>query len=186
MKKEIRILGIDDGAFDFCSRDILVIGAVLRGNREIDGVLSCHIEKDGMDSTEKLIKMVKNSKYFCQLRAIMLQGSTLGGFNVVDLQEVSEKTKLPVISIFRRKPDEQKVWKALRYFPSGRKKFDIFKNGGRVYNFGKIYFQVAGATEGRAKQIIQKTLLKSNVPEPVRVAHLIASGISTGESTKRV
>ena len=186
MKKEIRILGIDDGCFTFFSKSVLVVGVVMRGNCEIDGILSCSIKKDGFDSTEKLIHLVRNSKHFGQLRAIMINGSTLGGFNVVDINALSKEAGLPVISVFRKKPNDQKILKTLYRFPQGRKKYLVFKKAGEVHEFKGIYFQVSSADKNKTQEIINKSLLKSKIPEPVRVAHLIASGVTAGKSTKRV
>jgi endonuclease V-like protein UPF0215 family len=42
----------------------------------------------------------------------------------------------------------------------------------------KIYMQICGILEEDAKKILQLTSTRSNIPEALRVAHLIASGIS--------
>ena len=42
----------------------------------------------------------------------------------------------------------------------------------------KIYFQTIGVTEKDAKKIIRLTSTRSNIPEVLRVAHIVASGIS--------
>jgi hypothetical protein len=186
MKDEIRVLGIDDGYFlKQQKQSVLVVGAVLRGNRELDGVLSCSIEKDGKDATRKLSELVNNSKYKGQLRAIMTNGITMAGFNVLDLQELSRKTCLPVLSVIRKKPDHKKIERALDNFSDGNDRLALIKKAGEIYSHKSIYFQKAGLTDRRAREIIDKTILKSNIPEPIRIAHLIASGVTYGQSTKR-
>jgi endonuclease V-like protein UPF0215 family len=42
----------------------------------------------------------------------------------------------------------------------------------------KIYLHVAGAFVDDAEKIVRLTSTRSNIPEALRVAHLIASGIS--------
>ncbi|MDH5460232.1 MAG: DUF99 family protein [Candidatus Bathyarchaeota archaeon] len=42
-----------------------------------------------------------------------------------------------------------------------------------------MYMQISGILEEDARKILQLTSTRSNIPEALRVAHLIASGIST-------
>ena len=54
MKKEIRILGIDDAPFDkFNDKESLIIGTLFRGGSSIDGIMSTKATVDGIDSTGK-------------------------------------------------------------------------------------------------------------------------------------
>ena len=45
-------------------------------------------------------------------------------------------------------------------------------------NRAKTYMQISGICEEEAREILQKISTRSDVPEALRVAHLIASGIS--------
>jgi endonuclease V-like protein UPF0215 family len=45
-----------------------------------------------------------------------------------------------------------------------------------------IYFQFIGMDVEQAKEIITISTIRGVIPEPIRVAHLIASGITRGES----
>jgi hypothetical protein len=187
MKDEIRVLGVDDGYFLKNKKGkVLVVGAVMRGNRELEGVISCFVENDGMDATEKLIRMVNRSKHRGQLRYIMTNGLTLAGFNVLDIRELSKKTRLPVLSVIRRKPDFKSITEALGHFADKRTRLALLDKAGDIYSHKRIYFQAAGLRQSEAKELIDKMLWKSHIPEPIRVAHLIASGVTYGESTKRV
>jgi len=186
MKDEIRVLGIDDGYFlKHRGKKVLVVGAILRGNKDLEGVISCHITKDGSDSTKRLIELVNSSKHRNQLRYMMTNGTTLGGFNILDINELYEKTRVPVLAVLRKRPNRQKVGRALDHFPDKRKRLDKIRKAGQIYSHGRLYFQMAGLSEREAKELIDKTVKIGNLPEPVRVAHLIASGVTYGESTKR-
>ena len=81
MKKEIRILGIDDAPFSFGQEKVTVIGVVMRGNSYIEGVLKAEIEVDGIDATPTIINLINRTRYRKQLKVIMLDGIALGGFN---------------------------------------------------------------------------------------------------------
>jgi hypothetical protein len=145
MKDEIRVLGIDDGYFlKHGDKKVLVVGAVLRGNHGLEGVLSCYIDKDGTDSTKRLISLVNSSKHKNQLRYMMTNGTTLGGFNLLDISELYRKTRVPVLAVLRKKPDQQKVERALSHFPDKRKRLERLdgtrgKRADRKDNQGKQY-----------------------------------------------
>lgn len=74
IKSEIRVLAIDDSAL--IDDQILIVGAFFRGGDWLDGVMRTHVTRDGMDSTEAIVEMVKSSKHFGQIRVIMLDGVT--------------------------------------------------------------------------------------------------------------
>jgi len=63
MKKEIRILGIDDAPFNkFKDRNTFIVGVVYRGGQFMDGVLSARIRVDGNNSTKKIAEMVNSGE----------------------------------------------------------------------------------------------------------------------------
>lgn len=194
IKKEIRILGIDDAPFNNLynvTTDVLVVATVFRGGSYMDGLLSCHIKKDGADSTKKLIALIKKTKHLDQLQCIMINGIALGGFNVIDIQELSKKTKLPVIIIIRHKPNFNKIIKALKNADkrNASRKIELMKKAGTIYPLllknKKIYFQMANISKKRAQEIIKLSSTHGAIPEPLRIAHIIASGIVLGESHGR-
>ena len=190
IKKEIRILGIDDAPFDKTKkkRKVLVVGTVFRGGEFLDGVLSTKITQDGKDSTSQLVKIIKKSRHLQQLQCIMLDGIALGGFNVVDINELLEKTNLPVIVIMRKLPNMKEIEDALKLIHQ-ESKMDLIKKAGKIYrlkiNGKNIYFQKAGINEELVEKIIKTSTTHSLIPEPLRISHLIATGIVLGESRGR-
>jgi len=190
ISKEYRILGIDDGHFSKEDKTVVVIGTIFRGGDWMDGILSTRVDIDGTNSTDQLIKLIKQTKHFDQLRCIMINGIALGGFNVVDIQKLGDKTKLPVIVIVRKKPDFKRIKIALKKAGTPEK-FSLMIKAGEVYCTSvkdrEVCFQITGIGKGNAERIIKMSATRSLVPEPLRAAHLIASGITTtGENTKRV
>jgi endonuclease V-like protein UPF0215 family len=184
IKKEIRIIAWDDCAFRFSQKRVLIVGAIFRGGLFLDGLLSTRIVKDGLDATDRIASSVLSSRHYDQLSLIMLDGITLAGFNLVDIKELNRKTKLPVIVVQRKKPDMTKFKNTLRIFRDYKKRLSIVKKAGRFFSFGKqskIFYQKSGISNEKAEEILKITCTRSNLPEPVRVAHLIASGLS-GES----
>lgn len=182
MKREIRVVGIDDASFDkFRDRQVLVIGTFFRGGDFIDGILSAKAKVDGNDSTAKISRMINRSKFRPQLQAIFLDGIAVGGFNVVDVRALSRKTKLPVIVVIRKYPDFRKIKAALTKLKM-KDKIKLIESAGKPIKLGRIYVQLTGITPERAKRMLDLTCTHSYLPEPIRIAHLIGQGIAMGES----
>ncbi len=189
IKKEIRILGIDDSNFTRDDREVLVVGALLRGGFWIDGVVSTYVERDGLDATEKITSMILKARYK-DLRAIMLKGITLAGFNLIDIEKLSHATGLPVVVVMRKMPDLTSIEMALTNLKDREKRIEIIKKAGQIYQGvvqekSDIYFQFKGIDEEDARELIRISSMHSNIPEPLRVSHIIATGVVRGESTKK-
>lgn len=182
MKKEIRLLGIDDAPFNkFKDKKTLIVGVFFRGGSIVDGVLSEVVEVDGTDSTAKIIGMVKQSKFYPQLRAIMMKGLAVGGFNMIDIKAVSSKTKVPVIVVMRKLPNTKKMKKAM--IKLGKKSsIKFMARAGKIHKLDNIYIQFSGITLAKAKEIIKISSTHGHIPEPIRIAHLMAGGITLGQS----
>jgi len=185
IKKEIRVIGIDDSPFNkFTKGEVLVIGTVFRGGSLLDGILSTKVDIDGENATNKLIYLINKSKFKLQLQCIFLDGIALGGFNIIDVKELSKKTKLPVIIIIRRKPNIKEIKKTLIRI-NKKDKIKLIEKAGEVIKIGNIYVQLTGINVEKAKQILDIVCTRSLIPEPIRIAHLIASGVVNGESRGR-
>jgi hypothetical protein len=182
MKKEIRVIGIDDSPFDkFKDKEVLVVGTFFRGGDWLDGVLSTKVKVDGNNSTSKLISMINKCKFKPQLRAILLDGIALGGFNIVDINRLNHETRLPVIVVIRKYPDFDKIKDALKKMRKVSK-YRLIEKAGKVEKIGKIYIQIAGISLKDAEEVLKICRTRSLLPEPIRVAHLIGAGIIKGES----
>ncbi len=186
MKREIRVLGIDDSPFKKeKDEEVLVVATFFRGGDFVDGILSTKITRDGIDATEKIIAMVKRSKFHPQLQAILLDGIAFGGFNVVDIEEIAKHTKIPTITIIRKNPDLVKIKATLKKLGM-EEKFKLMEIAGKPVKVtlkrGHIWIQYKGCSLQKAVEIVRLTATHSYIPEPIRVAHLIGQGIVDGES----
>ncbi len=187
VKEEIRILGIDDGPFEKNEEKVIVVGVVFRGGEFIDGLLRTYVKVDGLDATDKLIEMINSSRHKKQLKLIMLDGITLGGFNIVDVKKLFSQTKLPVLVINRKMPDLKSIKVALeKNFDDFEKRWKMILNAGKIKEMKmekfSIFYQNIGIDDEEAEEIILMTTKRAQIPEPLRVAHIIATGIVKGES----
>jgi len=185
IKPEIRVLGVDDGVFTpHVKRLVPVVGVVFRGGYWLDGVMHTKVEVDGFEATDKIASMIINSPHYKQLGVIMLDGVTFAGFNVVDIKKLNMETKLPVMVVTRERPNFEEIREALKNLPKSEERWAVILNAGEIFEVStrsrneKVYMQISGILEEDARKILQLTSTRSNIPEPLRVAHLIASGIS--------
>jgi len=190
MKSEIRILGFDDGPFEKEDKTVPVVGVVYRGGKFLDGILKTEVKVDGLDSTKKIVKLINSSRHKQQLKVIMFDGITFGGFNIFDVKEIYEKTKLPVIIINRKHPNLEDVKNALKNFKDFKRRWKIILRAGKIKECKikenrKVYYQCIGLEDEETEEIIKLSSTHSYIPEPLRVAHLIATGIVKGESGGR-
>ena len=101
MKKEIRVIGIDDSPFKKFAKDkrVLIIGTIFRGGSWLDGVLSTSVGIDGNDSTSKVVQMINKCKFKPQLQCIFLNGIAFGGIKPSSLSaSFSILCKTPTVS----------------------------------------------------------------------------------------
>lgn len=182
MKTETRVIGIDDASFNkFKDKHALVVGTFYRGGNFLDGVITTKIRVDGDDATEKIAKAVNKSKFKPQLKAIFLDGIAVGGFNVIDIERLNKKTRLPVIVVIRKYPDFRRIYSVLKKLKM-RSKIKLMEKAGKPIRMGKLYVQLKGIGQREAKELLKITCTHSYLPEPIRIAHLIGQGIAMGES----
>ena len=81
-------------------------------------------------------------------------------------------------------PDFKKIYRTLDKLKLKRQK-KIIESLPMPTKVGKIYIQYIGTTLKKAKELLKVTCTRSYIPEPIRVAHLIAAGIVKGESKGR-
>ncbi len=186
IKHEIRILAIDDSPL--IDDRVTIIGAFFRGGEQLDGVLFDRITKDGFDATDIFIRMIKRSKFHAQTRIIMLDGITYGGFNPVDINLLFRETGRPVLVFMRACPDFRKIKLAIAHLPDMERRYEIIKSAGTIHTIEKenpVFFQTCGIDKESAASVIRMVSTHGNIPEPLRVAHLIATGVVLGESSGR-
>jgi len=190
MKKQVRVIGFDDSPFKFSDKrskkKLLVIGVVVRIPAYVEGVLRSEVTIDGDDATEILIQMLNRSHFKKQLKLAMLDGVALGGFNVVDIDQVYKETGIPIATITRDAPDFDAIEKALKkHFKDWKRRLKVMETGRSVTiptNYNPIYVKYKGILKKELEEIIKTSTVRGVLPEPIRLAHVIASGVAKGES----
>ncbi len=183
LKSGIRILAIDDSHFTKKDRLALAVGVVGRQGA-IEGVISFKVHVDGDDATPVLVRKVRTSRFADQIKLIAINGITLAGLNMLDLQEICMKLRLPVVSIVRRKPHQRRLERAIRASGKNtRAKLALLRKlnaGSEIKRMQGLYVQPAGISHEAFKPMQEQAYYF------LRLAHLIASGVARGESRGRI
>ena len=184
MKDNVRFIGIDDAAFNReKSQKTFVFGVVTRGHNLIEGILRTDIMIDGLDATTKIRKMINESKFIGQLKAIILGSSTIGAFNLINFKELYTETNIPIISVLSSLPDETKVKAALKHLSDGDERFKILSSNPPVQEIEyvnqagrncKMHVQQMGLNNLEdVREILKISSFASFLPECLRIADLI-------------
>ena len=189
MKTQARVLGIDDAPFAFGDAETEAVGVVVRAPSYVEGVMTTHVAVDGRDTTAHLAAMIGRSRFRHNLALVLIDGAALGGFNVVDIQALHEAVKLPVATVTRDEPDAASIEKALRgRFPDAEERLAVLRRQ-KVTKLATahkpIYVSCAGVSRGELAEAIRLCTVRGAIPEPLRIAHIVATAIKKGESHGR-
>ena len=183
-QRDLSVVGVDDGSFPVgraSNRRALILAVLLSGSR-IHRVRVGTIQVNGCDARTVLESLVSVFRY----DFVMLSGITFGGFNVIDISRLARELKKPIIAISGDRPNNRAVRQALKdHFADWASRWQCVRSAGKLYSCKplkdepKLYFEVKGATPNVARSIIVETSVISRLPEPIRVARLMAKGLSS-------
>jgi hypothetical protein len=180
------VIGIDDAPFDRSHRgDVTLIGVVFTRTR-LDGVMTGKLRKDGANATTAIAGMIEGSPFAEHAQLVLLGGITFGGFNVVDVAALHERLGRPVLVLARRKPRLAIIRETLLdKVPGGARKWALIAKAGPMEPCADVWVQRTGLSLDQAAQAIRELTIHGKLPEPVRVAHLIAGAYVEGVSRGR-
>lgn len=175
------VVGVEDGSFQKGITTKALLTAVLFKDFLIEDVKIAKITVDGFDATETLTKILEGWIF----GAVILAGVSFAGFNVIDPLVIYKKYGKPVIVVTRTKPDNKAVKTALRkHFADWETRFEVFEKLSLPFekivfaDKTPIYIKVVGSNARWAKNLVSAFSILGKIPEPLRVARIIARGLS--------
>jgi len=180
-KKGFRALGISESFIKGVSEESILAGVVMRADMTIDGFTFSKATVGGMDATEKILEMYRSLKRD-DITLLLLNGCIISWYNVIDLHRVAEETELPLICVtYNESTGLEKYFKEL--FPEDwESRVEIYrKNKSRTavkLSTGyTVYIRFIGMKMEEAKGILNKFTSHGSIPEPLRVARLLARSL---------
>ncbi|MGI0071013.1 MAG: DUF99 family protein [Thermoplasmata archaeon] len=174
------MVGVDDGAFGREDRFAPVAAVVVALPDHVEAVRLDRVRVDGTDGSERVIAVVEATGATEGVRAVLLDGAVLGGFNVLDLDRIHAVLGVPVIAVTRRPPDFERIHAALRswFGRDAERRWRLL----RAHRLHRVATEgaplLASAVGCRAKDavdLVRRTAVRGFWPEPLRLAHLVAS-----------
>ena len=177
-KKGIRGLAIAE-SFSQDSKKSVLSGIVMSTDLIIDGFVMGHSTVGGDDATNAILSMYKKLDR-SDVSFLLISGIVISLYNIVDLKKISKETGLPVIGVTYE--ESQGIGDAIKHhFPDSyeSKLAEYTKLGTRekitLHTSHNLYIRNEGCTTLEAKQLLDKMLLQGSVPEPLRIAQLLAN-----------
>ena len=179
--QKISIVGVEDGSFLKGTTRKALLVAVLFKEVEIKDVKITKITVDGLDATKKFAKILNQWAF----GTVLLAGVSFAGFNIIDPTMIHKKFGKPVIIVSRTRPDNKAVKRALqRHFEDWKIRREVFEKLGSIHEVivwaeePPVYVETVGVSVRWACNLIQTLSVCGRVPEPLRVARIIARGLS--------
>ena len=181
------VLGIDDAPFEKGqSQGVPIIGVMMEGVDLVESVAKTEFSVDGAGATEFLFDWVNGLRSYASLQGIVIGGITIAGLGVVDVEELARRAERPVLVVTRRMPTNTPLVRALRA-AGCEDRIPVVEGSPRASRISDgLYVAHAGTDPASAARMVRAIVGKAQMPEPLRIAHLVGRAIVIGESRGRV
>ena len=176
-KKGIRVLAIAE-SFKISCKFAVLAGVVMRRDLIIDGVGITKSTLKGNDATQNIISMYEKMQRN-DVNCIFIGGAIISMYNIIDANKIHQSTGLPVIAITFRKSEGiantikkafQDDWgaKIEQYHNLGERQQVKLRTGKTVF------IRQLGLSLSNSIVMLNHFTHQGSIPEPVRIARLIA------------
>lgn len=181
-KRAIRVLGVAE-SFRMNDEYSTLAGIIMRSDLVVDGIAIGRLTVSGSDATRSIIKLFRKFGRN-DVNAIIISGSVLSLYNVLEISKIFKTLKIPVValSFHKTKSDLRRNVEA-KFAPSiAGDKLRLLEKLGDSSRFKlntgyTVYVRSAGIKGVESQKLLNKFTLQGTVPEPVRVARLLAKGV---------
>lgn len=175
-KKAIRALGVAESFRPKAAKSTLA-GVVMRTDLVVDGFALGEATVGGEDATRAVLTMYRSLKRE-DVNLLMLSGCIISRYNIIDLDELARLSEIPVVCLTYNETNG--IEDAIkRNFAHPEERLASYKRlGGRtpvlLHTGTRAYVRTAGIGGLDAKRVLDSFTLQGGIPEPVRVAKLLA------------
>lgn len=158
----------------------------MEGAALVEAVAITRFPVDGPDATGHLADWISGLRMHPTLDGIVLGGITIAGLGIVDITQLAARLATPVLVVTRREPSNHRLDEALRAAQLAERLEIVARTPTALCAKPGLYVAFAGIERQPALELLSASSSKSNFPEPLRVAHLLAAALVRGESRGRV
>jgi endonuclease V-like protein UPF0215 family len=181
------LLGVDDAPFvKRTDARVSIVGVLMEAADLVESVAVTKFPVDGDDATSFLAEWIGGLRSSPTIQAVVLGGITIAGLGLVDIEALAASLETPVLAVTRHDPAGSELRRAL--VAAGLDaRIPILERCPSARRLGDgLYVSAAGIAEAECAFLVKSSLGKARMPEPLRVAHLIARALESGESHGRV
>jgi hypothetical protein len=180
------VLGIDDGPFEKFApgAEAPLVGVMMEGADLVEAVALTRFPVDGANVTAFLGDWIESLRFRPALHAIVFGGITLAGLALLEPEALALRLGIPVLVLNRKPPRDEGLREALRAAGLADR-IALLERAPAAFAHGDLHLAVSGASREEAVALLACTRRKSNLPEALRVAHLVARAVASGESRGR-
>jgi endonuclease V-like protein UPF0215 family len=159
-------------------------GIVMRSDLVIDGFGIGKLEVSGSDATDVVNYLFKRMRRN-DINVVLLSGSILSLYNIIDVDLLFDKIKTPVLALtFKKSKSDLARNINARFEPKvAKSKMQLLEKLGtsqrvKLHTNYSVFLRSAGVTHLESQKILDKFTLQGAIPEPIRVARLLAKAVS--------
>jgi hypothetical protein len=179
-KKGLRGLAIAESFRQNSTKSILS-GVVMRRDFVIDGFVFGQTTLDGDDATDVILQMYEDLKR-PDISYLLISGLIISLYNIIDIKKIHESLQIPIIGITYH--DSKGIEDSIKHhFPNSYKsKIKNYQKLGirkkiTLHTSSDVFVRKEGCTLHDVKHLLDKLTLQGSLPEPVRVAQLLAKSL---------
>jgi len=187
-KPGIRALGVAE-SFKQGQKTSTLAGVVMRSDRVVDGLAVGKTSVRGDDASASIAALYRRLKRN-DINVLMVSGAILSLYNIIDIDGLSRKIRLPVICLTFKETSgiENSI---MRHFPEGAEaKLEAYRKLGgrrrvRLKSGSLVFARTAGLGQAEVKSVLDIFTIQGSIPEPIRVARLLARAAAPIRSSRR-
>ena len=150
----------------------------MRSDLIIDGFVFGSATLEGDDATDAILDMYRRLNRN-DINIIIICGTVISLYNIIDVDKVGKETQSPVLSISFKESEGLEENIKHRFRNNFDKKLDSYRKLGtrqRVeLNTGyELYVRSYGIDKDQAKKVLDEFTLQGSIPEPIKLAKLLS------------
>lgn len=183
-KKAIRTLGVAE-SFRKDQEYSTLVGVVMRSDLVIDGFAIGRLTVSGNDATKTVFELFRKLQRN-DVNAIITSGSVLSLYNILDISAMYNSLKVPVVALSFHKA-RSNLYRNIgaKFSPAiAKEKIKLLERLGKSTQLKldtgyKVFVRFAGMNDRECQRLLNKFTRQGTVPEPIRVARLLAKTVSS-------
>jgi endonuclease V-like protein UPF0215 family len=187
-KRAVRLLGVAEST-PLGATTAILAGVVMRADLIIDGMSWESATISGMDASDAVVALVRRLGRE-DLGGVLLHGSVIAGYNVVDLQHIHDATRLPVISVSQEPQSNLRGILQAKFSKDWQSRWRIVEQNGPLQPLhlptgNTVFLQCYGTQADTAGELVKRLTRFGGIPEPLRVARLLARVLTASRSAPK-